>query len=95
MAALSADQIAVIAAVAINAAGLETNTETFSDNSFADNINPGTKNCLALFNVATPLVSSDKKIKLTMKHTQKVMELFDDFNTRFHWIKLTKQVPDR
>jgi hypothetical protein len=81
--ALSADQVAAIAAAAINAAGLGASAETFSDNPFADNINPGTKNGLALFNAATPLVSSNKRIKLTTKKSQKVMDLFDDLNTRF------------
>eukprot|EP00957_Ditylum_brightwellii_P204489 15339491-Ditylum_brightwellii.AAC.1 len=74
MAALSADHVAAISAAAINAAGLGDSTESFSNNPFADNINPGTKNGLALFNVATPSVSSDKRIELTTKSSQKVMD---------------------
>eukprot|EP00957_Ditylum_brightwellii_P208952 15359655-Ditylum_brightwellii.AAC.1 len=58
--ALTPDQIAAIAAAAINAAGLGANAETFSDNLFADNINPGTKKGLALFNATTPSVPLDK-----------------------------------
>eukprot|EP00957_Ditylum_brightwellii_P114598 8738540-Ditylum_brightwellii.AAC.1 len=69
--ALSADQVAAIAAAAINAAGLGVSAETFSDNPFADNINPGTKNGLALFNAATPSVPSDKRIGLSTKNSQK------------------------
>eukprot|EP00957_Ditylum_brightwellii_P089021 6779254-Ditylum_brightwellii.AAC.1 len=57
---LTPDQIAAIAAAAINAAGLGANAETFSNNPFADNINLGTKNGLALFNAATPSVPLDK-----------------------------------
>eukprot|EP00957_Ditylum_brightwellii_P000259 20068-Ditylum_brightwellii.AAC.1 len=83
MAALSPDQIAAIVAAAINAAELGATTETFSNNPFADNINPGTKNGLTLFNTATPSVPSNKRIKLTTKNSQKMMDLFDDLNTRF------------
>eukprot|EP00957_Ditylum_brightwellii_P190851 14530564-Ditylum_brightwellii.AAC.1 len=93
--ALTPDQIAAIAAAAINAAGLGANAETFSDNPFADNINLVTKNGLVLFNAATPSVPLDKQIDLTTKNSQKVIDLFNDFNTRYQWIKLTKQVPDR
>eukprot|EP00957_Ditylum_brightwellii_P080178 6098253-Ditylum_brightwellii.AAC.1 len=92
---LTPDQIAVIAAAAINATGLGANAETFSDNPFVDNIKPGTKNCLALFNDATPSVPLDKRIDLTTTNSQKVMDIFDNLNTRYQWIKLMKQVPDR
>eukprot|EP00957_Ditylum_brightwellii_P080834 6148812-Ditylum_brightwellii.AAC.1 len=65
--ALTPDKIAAIAAAAISAADLGANAETFLDNPFADNINPGTKNGLALFNAATPSVPSDKRIELSTK----------------------------
>eukprot|EP00957_Ditylum_brightwellii_P199698 15223421-Ditylum_brightwellii.AAC.1 len=57
---ISAEEIAALAVAAIQNAGLGGNAETFNENPFADDINPGTKNGLPLFNAATPVVPNDK-----------------------------------
>eukprot|EP00957_Ditylum_brightwellii_P092395 7035167-Ditylum_brightwellii.AAC.1 len=64
---LTADHIAAIAASAIQAAGLTPNKQRFSDNLFADNINPATKTGLALFNTATAAVPTEKRIGMKKK----------------------------
>eukprot|EP00957_Ditylum_brightwellii_P152226 11589525-Ditylum_brightwellii.AAC.1 len=58
---------------------------TLSENPYSEDINPGTKQGLTLFNVATPLIDSDKWIKLSTKNFQKIMDLFGDLTTRHQW----------
>eukprot|EP00957_Ditylum_brightwellii_P008644 656174-Ditylum_brightwellii.AAC.1 len=72
--ALTADQIAAIAAAAIQAAGLTLGEQSFMDNLFAGAINPATKNRLLLFNVATAAVASEKRILMDMKNLQKLLD---------------------
>eukprot|EP00957_Ditylum_brightwellii_P210492 15365041-Ditylum_brightwellii.AAC.1 len=92
--ALDAKQVAAITAAAINTAGLGTTAETFLENPFADDINMGTKNGLALLNAATPAVLKDKCIDLSIKNFQKILDLLEDLNIRYQWIKLTKSMQD-
>eukprot|EP00957_Ditylum_brightwellii_P098683 7516971-Ditylum_brightwellii.AAC.1 len=73
--ALSVDQMAAIAAAAIQAAGLTPGEQSFLDNPFADEINPATKNGLALFNAATAAVASEKRISMETKNLQKLLDL--------------------
>eukprot|EP00957_Ditylum_brightwellii_P117616 8970782-Ditylum_brightwellii.AAC.1 len=94
MMTLNADQVAAIAAAAINAAGLGTTAETSSENPFMSNINPGTKNGSALFNAATPAISNNKHIDLSMKNSQKILDVLEDLNVRYQWLQLTKSVPN-
>eukprot|EP00957_Ditylum_brightwellii_P158197 12041496-Ditylum_brightwellii.AAC.1 len=66
--ALTADQIAAIAAAAIQAAGLMLSKQSVLDNPFADSINPATKTRLLLFNTATAAVPTEKRISLETKN---------------------------
>eukprot|EP00957_Ditylum_brightwellii_P024159 1821395-Ditylum_brightwellii.AAC.1 len=84
--ALNANQVTAIKAAAINAAGLEKTTETFSENPFADNINLSTKNGLALFSAATLAVSNDIHLDLSTKNSQNILDLLKDLNVRYQWI---------
>eukprot|EP00957_Ditylum_brightwellii_P004739 360240-Ditylum_brightwellii.AAC.1 len=93
--ALTVDQIAAIAAAAIQAAGLTPGEQSFLDNPFADEINPATKNRLLRFNAATAAVASEKRISMETKNLQKCLDFFEDQNTRYQWISLTKSVPDK
>eukprot|EP00957_Ditylum_brightwellii_P092771 7063351-Ditylum_brightwellii.AAC.1 len=54
--------------------------ETLLENLFADNINPGTKIGLALFNAPTLAVSNNKHIDLSTKNSQKSLDLLEDLN---------------
>eukprot|EP00957_Ditylum_brightwellii_P020862 1573502-Ditylum_brightwellii.AAC.1 len=58
----TADQIAAIAAAIIQAAGLTPSEQSFSNNPFAGNINPASKNGLTLFNTTTAAVPTEKGI---------------------------------
>eukprot|EP00957_Ditylum_brightwellii_P045991 3488771-Ditylum_brightwellii.AAC.1 len=90
---LNTNQVAAIAAIAINAAGLGFTAETLLENPFVNNMNPATKNRLALFNKATA-VSSDKHIDLSTKNSQKILDLLEDLNVRYQWIIFTRSMPE-
>eukprot|EP00957_Ditylum_brightwellii_P014095 1063268-Ditylum_brightwellii.AAC.1 len=64
---MQAEDVARVVAAAIKNAGLWAVAKTFSENLFVDNINPGTKNRLALFNAATPAVPNYKRINLSTR----------------------------
>eukprot|EP00957_Ditylum_brightwellii_P178452 13592912-Ditylum_brightwellii.AAC.1 len=83
--ALTSDQISAIAAAAIQAVGLLPGEKTFSDNPFADKINPATKNA----------VPTEKQIATETKNLQKLLDFLENQNTRYQWISLTKQIPDK
>eukprot|EP00957_Ditylum_brightwellii_P141301 10765887-Ditylum_brightwellii.AAC.1 len=69
--ALTADQIAAIAAAVIQGAGLTPGDQSVLDNLFVNAINLATKNGLLLFNAATAAVASEKRILMNTKNLQK------------------------
>eukprot|EP00957_Ditylum_brightwellii_P154534 11761088-Ditylum_brightwellii.AAC.1 len=83
LALLIADQIAAIAAAAIQAAGLTPSEQSFPNNIFANNINQATKNGLSLFNADTAAVPPEKRITMGTRNLQKLLDFFEDNNTRY------------
>eukprot|EP00957_Ditylum_brightwellii_P114564 8735478-Ditylum_brightwellii.AAC.1 len=91
---VQAEDVVRIAATAIRNAGLGAVAKFFSENPFADNINPGTKNGLSLFNAAATAVPNNKRIDLSTNISPKILDLLEDLNIRYQWLPLTQSVPN-
>eukprot|EP00957_Ditylum_brightwellii_P164944 12558548-Ditylum_brightwellii.AAC.1 len=53
-------------------------TECFSENLYEEDINPGMKHGMALFEAVTKPVLSDQQIDITVLNVQKILDLLED-----------------
>eukprot|EP00957_Ditylum_brightwellii_P166033 12641481-Ditylum_brightwellii.AAC.2 len=80
----NAADAALVAVVALQNVGMGA-TECSSKNQYKEDINPGMKHGMALFEAAMKPVLSDQCIHITVTNAQKILNLLKDKASLYRW----------
>eukprot|EP00957_Ditylum_brightwellii_P118534 9039748-Ditylum_brightwellii.AAC.3 len=59
--------------------------ESLSENLYKEDINPGMKQGMVLFEAATKPVPSHQRIEITVANVQKILDLLEDKASLYRW----------